>query len=217
MTAGGRVLCATALGNTVAEAQAAAYELASQISLERHVLPPRHRLPRDRTRTGDLTSLILHMTNNIEIARPIMPITACNCAGVRLPLGLALVTTTGLALTPEPVALPGVPLADKWAHSGGLHHPCLPGRCQLARAWLRTCPSGCMLLGYGLTIELIQGVIRKRNVMRIADEVGQRADGDIRVDNLRIIAGLNLRLSRADHQGSWRASEILRSHTDSVI
>jgi len=32
VTAGGRVLCATALGNSVAEAQAAAYELASRIS-----------------------------------------------------------------------------------------------------------------------------------------------------------------------------------------
>jgi phosphoribosylamine--glycine ligase len=32
VTAGGRVLCATALGETVAEAQAAAYELAAQIS-----------------------------------------------------------------------------------------------------------------------------------------------------------------------------------------
>ena len=34
ITAGGRVLCATALGDTVAEAQAAAYELAKQISWE---------------------------------------------------------------------------------------------------------------------------------------------------------------------------------------
>ncbi len=32
VTAGGRVLCATALGNTVSEAQKRAYELASQIS-----------------------------------------------------------------------------------------------------------------------------------------------------------------------------------------
>jgi phosphoribosylamine--glycine ligase len=32
VTAGGRVLCATALGNSVAEAQAAAYQLAAQIS-----------------------------------------------------------------------------------------------------------------------------------------------------------------------------------------
>jgi phosphoribosylamine--glycine ligase len=31
VTAGGRVLCATALGNTVATAQAAAYELAKQV------------------------------------------------------------------------------------------------------------------------------------------------------------------------------------------
>ena len=34
ITAGGRVLCATALGNTVAEAQAAAYRLADQVSWE---------------------------------------------------------------------------------------------------------------------------------------------------------------------------------------
>jgi len=34
VTAGGRVLCATALGETVAEAQAAAYRLAEQISWE---------------------------------------------------------------------------------------------------------------------------------------------------------------------------------------
>lgn len=34
ITSGGRVLCATALGNTVAEAQQAAYQLASQISWE---------------------------------------------------------------------------------------------------------------------------------------------------------------------------------------
>jgi phosphoribosylamine--glycine ligase len=32
VTAGGRVLCATALGNSVAEAQAAAYQLAAQVS-----------------------------------------------------------------------------------------------------------------------------------------------------------------------------------------
>jgi phosphoribosylamine--glycine ligase len=32
LTSGGRVLCATAIGNTVAEAQNAAYTLADQIS-----------------------------------------------------------------------------------------------------------------------------------------------------------------------------------------
>jgi len=34
VTAGGRVLCATALGNSVSEAQAQAYELVKQVSWE---------------------------------------------------------------------------------------------------------------------------------------------------------------------------------------
>ncbi len=52
VTNGGRVLCATALGNTVSEAQQRAYETGEADQLEWHVPPQRHRLPRDRSRAG---------------------------------------------------------------------------------------------------------------------------------------------------------------------
>jgi len=90
-----------------------------------------------------------------------MPITPYNCAGIRLLLGLALVTTTWLALTPQPVALPGVPLADKWAHLAVyiilafLVDASWPERGFDLPKWL-------LLLGYGLAIELIQSQIPNR-------------------------------------------------------
>ena len=50
MTSGGRVLCVTALGHTVAEAQKRAYALMTDIPLGRLLLPERYRLARYRTR-----------------------------------------------------------------------------------------------------------------------------------------------------------------------
>jgi phosphoribosylamine--glycine ligase len=49
VTSGGRVLCATALGDSVAAAQAAAYELAQPISWSGMFYRKRHRLSGDRT------------------------------------------------------------------------------------------------------------------------------------------------------------------------
>ena len=48
VTSGGRVLCVTALGDSVKMAQKRAYEAVAAIRLRRHAVPPRHRLPRDR-------------------------------------------------------------------------------------------------------------------------------------------------------------------------
>ncbi len=50
VTSGGRVLCVTALGHTVAEAQKRAYALNDRYSLGRLLLPERYRLARHRTR-----------------------------------------------------------------------------------------------------------------------------------------------------------------------
>ena len=48
VTSGGRVLCVTALGDSVKMAQKRAYEAVAAIRVRRHAVPPRHRLPRDR-------------------------------------------------------------------------------------------------------------------------------------------------------------------------
>ena len=48
VTAGGRVLCVTALGDSVKAAQQRAYEVAARHPLRRRAVPPRHRPPRRR-------------------------------------------------------------------------------------------------------------------------------------------------------------------------
>jgi VanZ family protein len=90
-----------------------------------------------------------------------MPITPCNCAGIRLLLGLALLITTWLSLTPQPMPLPDVALADKWVHLlayvilGFLVDASWPERGFNAPKWL-------FLIAYGLAIELIQSQIPNR-------------------------------------------------------
>ncbi len=88
-------------------------------------------------------------------------------------LGLALVVTTWVSLSPQPPALPGVPLADKWAHlltyvvlaflvdASWPDHPF--GRSKWA--WL---------LGYGLLIELIQSQTPNR-MFSLADLLANAA------------------------------------------
>lgn len=90
-----------------------------------------------------------------------MPITRCDCAGYRLMLGLALVITTWLALTPQPAPLPAVPLADKWAHVAAylllafLADASWPER---RFDW----PKWGALMVYGIAIELMQSQIPNR-------------------------------------------------------
>ena len=90
-----------------------------------------------------------------------MPITRCDCAGIRILLGLALVITTWLALTPQPVALPDAPMMDKWAHLAAylvlafLVDSSWPER---GFDW----PKWGFLLAYGLVIELVQSQIPNR-------------------------------------------------------
>ncbi len=50
VTSGGRVLCVTALGDTVAERSSGAYAVCATDRLGGRVLPPRHRLSRHRAR-----------------------------------------------------------------------------------------------------------------------------------------------------------------------
>ena len=90
-----------------------------------------------------------------------MPISRCNSAGFRLLLGLALVIATWLALTPKPVALPDIALADKWAHLltyvvlAFLVDASWPEQDFGWRKWT-------FLLGYGVLIEMIQSQIPNR-------------------------------------------------------
>ena len=90
-----------------------------------------------------------------------MPISRCNRAGYQLMLGLALLIATWAALTPQPMALPDVPLVDKWAHLltylvlAFLLDASWPVSGFDWRKWL-------FLLGYGLMIELIQSQIPNR-------------------------------------------------------
>ncbi len=90
-----------------------------------------------------------------------MPISRCNTVGFRLLLGLALLIATWAALTPQPVALPAIPLADKWTHLATylvlafLVDGSWPERGFDAPKWLA-------LLLYGVAIELIQSQIPNR-------------------------------------------------------
>jgi VanZ family protein len=90
-----------------------------------------------------------------------MPISHCNCAGFRLFLGLVLVITTYLSLTPQPAPLPDVVFADKWAHAltylllAFLVDASWPEHRFDIRKWGT-------LFAYGLLIELIQSQIPNR-------------------------------------------------------
>jgi len=84
-----------------------------------------------------------------------------NATGFQLLFGLALLTAAGFALTPEPVALPQVALADKWAHLATylllafLADASWPERGFDGQKWV-------LLLGYGVLIELTQSQIPNR-------------------------------------------------------
>ncbi len=90
-----------------------------------------------------------------------MAISRCNAAGFRLILGLALLTTTWLMLTPRPMALPDFDWADKLSHALAFM-----GLAFLADAswpergfdWPKYLP----LALYGIVIELIQQSIPNR-------------------------------------------------------
>ena len=90
-----------------------------------------------------------------------MPITRCDCAGIRILLGLALLMGTWLALTPQPVELPDAPMMDKWAHLAAY----LVLAFLLDASWPERgfdLPKWGFLLGYGLAIELLQAQIPNR-------------------------------------------------------
>ena len=84
-----------------------------------------------------------------------MAIARADTLGLRMLLGLALVLATWFALTPQPVTLPEVALADKWAHLAAylvlafLVDASWPARGFGLREWG-------FLLAYGILIELIQ-------------------------------------------------------------
>ena len=96
-----------------------------------------------------------------------MSISRCDCAGIRLLLGLVLVVTTWVSLSQQPPTLPEVPLADKWAHLftyvllAFLVDASWPDRPFDLTKWA-------MLLAYGLSIELIQSQIPNR-IFSLAD------------------------------------------------
>jgi VanZ family protein len=82
--------------------------------------------------------------------------------GFRLLLGVALLCTTWLSLSPQPAALPDIPIADKWAHLGTYLALALlldlgwPERRFGFAKWG-------MLLFYGIAIELLQSQIPNRH------------------------------------------------------
>jgi VanZ family protein len=90
-----------------------------------------------------------------------MPLSRCDCAGMRLLLGLALVVTTLLSLSPQPAPLPDISNADKVAHLltyallAFLVDASWPKRRFAWREWLA-------LLAYGVMIELVQSQIPGR-------------------------------------------------------
>ena len=90
-----------------------------------------------------------------------MPISRCNTVGFRLILGLALLLATWFALTPQPVALPEVALADKWAHLATY----LVLAFLVDASWPEHgfhLPKWGALFAYGLVIELLQAQIPNR-------------------------------------------------------
>lgn len=91
-----------------------------------------------------------------------MPISRCDSAGFRLLLGLALVISTWLALTPRPIELPPDQLLDKAAHLltfallSLLVDASWPQRGFGVVKWAP-------LLAYGAAIELLQSQIPNRS------------------------------------------------------
>lgn len=91
-----------------------------------------------------------------------MAITRCDSAGLRILLGLAVLITTGLALTPSPPTLPDVPQADKWAHLAAfvllaaLADGGWPNRGFDPRKWGS-------LLAFGLLLEVLQTQVPNRS------------------------------------------------------
>lgn len=90
-----------------------------------------------------------------------MSISRCNCAGFRILLGLALLITTWMTLTPQPLSLPDAPMADKWAHLltfavlAFLVDASWPEQGFDIRKWVA-------LIGYGILIELLQTQVPNR-------------------------------------------------------
>ena len=102
-----------------------------------------------------------------------MAISRRDAVGFRLLLGLALAIVTWLALTPQPVQLPQLSHADKWAHLATF----------MVLAFLADAswpergfdpPKWGLLLAYGLAIELIQLPISHR-FFSLADLVADAA------------------------------------------
>lgn len=98
---------------------------------------------------------------------PEVAITRCDSAGLRILLGLALLMGTWLSLSPAPLPLPEVALADKCAH--------LVAFVLLAflidGSWPERgfdLPKWGSLLGYGVLIELLQTQVPNR-VLSLGD------------------------------------------------
>ena len=90
-----------------------------------------------------------------------MALSRCDCSGIRLLFGLVLVLLTWLALTPAPMALPEVPIADKWAHM--LAYLVLATLIDLGWPDRGFDPAKWgFLFAYGVAIELIQSQIPNR-------------------------------------------------------
>lgn len=117
-----------------------------------------------------------------------MAIARADALGPRLLLGLALVLATWFALTPQPVTLPEVALADKWAHLATyLLLALLVDASWPARGF--DLPKWGFLLGYGILIELIQTQVPNR-FFSLADIAANAA-------GVALYAFLILRLLRA--------------------
>lgn len=90
-----------------------------------------------------------------------LPISRCDCAGLRLLLGLALFITTWISLSPEPPPLPSVSHADKWSHL--LAYVVLAFLVDAGWPERRfDLPKWGSLLLYGLAIEAVQSQLEYR-------------------------------------------------------
>jgi VanZ family protein len=100
-------------------------------------------------------------------------ISRCDCAGLRILLGLALLMATWFALTPSPIPLPTDFFADKWAHLATY----LLLAFLVDASWPETgfdWRKWAALVGYGVSIELIQSLIPNR-MFSLADVVANIA------------------------------------------
>lgn len=90
-----------------------------------------------------------------------MPISALNRIISRWLLGVALLTVTWLTLTPNPVPMPDMVLADKWSHLlAFLLLAFLTDLSWPARPFGRA--EGSALIGYGVLLEVVQSQIPQR-------------------------------------------------------